>query len=115
MRIARQNAFQSINKAMVEAYWLIGKRIVEEEQQGESRAEYGKAVIKNLSEKLTEEFGKGFSARNLEQMRLFYLEYPIQQTLSAELQDQPISKSLSRKSEKYAKASIGAIIIYLSV
>ena len=99
LRLAQQNAFNSINKAMVDAYWLIGKRIVIEEQQGESRAAYGKGVIKSLSEQLQEEFGKGFSARNLEQMRLFYLEYPISQTLSAELQEQQNSEALSRKSE----------------
>lgn len=99
LRLAQQNAFNSINKAMVGAYWLIGKRIVIEEQQGESRAAYGKGVIKSLSEQLQEEFGKGFSARNLEQMRLFYIEYPISQTVSAELQEQQNSEALSRKSE----------------
>ncbi|QRR00147.1 PDDEXK nuclease domain-containing protein [Dyadobacter sandarakinus] len=66
-------------------YWLIGKRIIEEDQQGNLRAEYGKALVQTLSESLTAEFGRGFSQRNLEQMRLFYLEYPIPQTVSAEL------------------------------
>jgi hypothetical protein len=77
LRQAQQNAFRSVNKAMLEAYWLVGKRIVEEEQQGESRAAYGKATINTLSKELQKEFGKGFSVRNIEQMRLFYLEYPI--------------------------------------
>jgi predicted nuclease of restriction endonuclease-like (RecB) superfamily len=85
LREARQNVCRNINKAMLEAYWLIGKRIVEEEQQGESRAAYGKAIIENLSKQLQEDFGKGFSERNIEQMRLFYLEYRIPQTVSAEL------------------------------
>lgn len=85
LRQAQQNAYRRINKVMLEAYWLVGKRIVEEEQQGESRAIYGKATIKKLSEELQKEFGKGFSERNIEQMRLFYHTYPIPQTLSAEL------------------------------
>jgi len=86
LRQAQQNAYRSINRAMVVAYWLVGKRIVEEEQQGERKATYGKAVIKNLSVELQKEFGKGFSERNIEQMRAFYLHYSIPQTVSAELQ-----------------------------
>jgi hypothetical protein len=82
LRHAQQNAFLSINKAMIEAYWLVGKRIVEEEQQGESRAAYGKEIIINLSEHLLKEFGKGFSVDNLENMRRFYIAYPISETLS---------------------------------
>jgi len=69
---------------MTKTYFLIGKRIVEEEQNGNKKAEYGKNLIKILSEKLTKEFGKGFSQRNLEQMRTFYVRYSIPQTLSAE-------------------------------
>jgi len=83
---ARQRAYQSINLAMVQAYWLIGRRIVEEDQQGEARAVYGKALLKNLSAQLQNEFGKGFSERNLEQMRTFYLNYSISQTASAKSQ-----------------------------
>ncbi|NIJ52850.1 DUF1016 N-terminal domain-containing protein [Dyadobacter arcticus] len=85
LRQARQNVYQSLNATMVTAYWLIGKRIVEENQKGESRAEYGKGLIKALSQDLQSEFGQGFSQRNLEQMRLFFLEYSIPQTPSAEL------------------------------
>ncbi|MBO9617690.1 MAG: DUF1016 family protein, partial [Niabella sp.] len=62
--------------AMAEAYWLIGKRIVEEEQNGKERAEYGEALLKNLSIALTEELGKGFSYANLRNFRQFYLTYP---------------------------------------
>lgn len=69
---------------MTKTYFLIGKRIVEEEQNGNERATYGKNLIKNLSKKLTNEFGKGFSERNIEQMRKFYKTYSIPQTLSAE-------------------------------
>ena len=95
LRQAQQNAYHSINKAMLDAYWLVGKRIVEEEQMGESRAAYGKGLMKNLSTELQKEFGKGFSVNNLQNMRLFYITYPIQQTVSANLQ---ISETLSRKS-----------------
>lgn len=73
---ARQQAYQAVNTAMVEAYWLIGKRIVEEEQNGKEKAEYGEAVLKNLSVALTSEFGKGFSYANLRNFRQFFLTYP---------------------------------------
>ena len=86
MRRAQQSAYRSINQAMVQAYWLVGKRIVEEEQQGESKAAYGKSIIKNLSAALQAEFGKGFSERNIENMRALYVHFPIPQTLSAELE-----------------------------
>lgn len=72
---ARQKAYKAINTAMVEAYWLIGKRIVEEEQNGKEKAEYGEAVLKKLSVALTSEFGKGFSYANLRNFRQFYLTY----------------------------------------
>ena len=81
---ARQNIISNINSTMTKTYFLIGKRIVEEEQNGNKRAEYGKNLIKMLSKKLIKEFGKGFSQRNLEQMRTFYVRYSIPQTLSAE-------------------------------
>lgn len=73
---ARQKAYKAINTSMVEAYWLIGKRIVEEEQNGKEKAEYGEAILKNLSIALTAEFGKGFSYANLRNFRQFYLTYP---------------------------------------
>lgn len=72
---ARKKAYQAVNSAMVEAYWKIGERIVLEEQNGQSRAEYGKEIIKNLSVELTAEFGKGFTERNLRNFRQFYLEF----------------------------------------
>ena len=83
---ARQNIISNINSTMTKTYFLIGKRIVEEEQDGNKRAEYGKNLIKILSEKLTKEFGKGFSETNLEQMRKFFKVYGIPQTLSEEFQ-----------------------------
>jgi len=73
---ARQKTYAAVNVAMVEAYWQIGRRIVEEEQQGEARAAYGEGLLKELALALTEEFGKGFSAPNLRNFRQFYLTYP---------------------------------------
>ncbi len=70
---ARQKVYASINQAMVEAYWNIGKRIVKEEQNGSDRAAYGKEIIKNISIELTNEFGKGFTERNIRNFRQFYL------------------------------------------
>jgi predicted nuclease of restriction endonuclease-like (RecB) superfamily len=72
---ARTIAYQAINSAMTEAYWHIGKRIVEEEQQGNDRAKYGEHLLTELSKNLTAEFGKGFSTANLRNMRQFYLTY----------------------------------------
>lgn len=94
LRQARQRTHHHINVTMVTAYWLVGKRIVEEDQQGNIRAGYGKALIQNVSESLQSEFGKGFSQRNLEQMRLFYLEYGIPQTVSAELKSANLIHSI---------------------
>jgi hypothetical protein len=70
---ARAKTFTAVNSAMVEAYWLIGKRIIEEEQQGKQRAEYGQEIIKNLSKELKSEFGTGFGERILRDSRRFYL------------------------------------------
>ena len=80
---ARRAAARSVNHLMTTIYWEIGGRIVESEQSGERRAAYGKALLKRLSDDLTTRFGRGFSERNLEQMRLFYLGWQIPQTPSA--------------------------------
>lgn len=77
LQTARQNAYRAVNFAMVESYWNVGKLIVEEEQRGKQRADYGAYLIKNLSVKLTEDLGKGFSEQSLWNMRLFYLRFPI--------------------------------------
>ncbi|MDV3662429.1 hypothetical protein CMU70_18510 [Elizabethkingia anophelis] len=86
---ARQKAYSATNYAMVEAYWLTGKRIVEEEQQGNERAQYGGEIIKTLSQELSKSLGRGFSETNIRNFRLFYLTFPnlseIQQTVSAKL------------------------------
>lgn len=73
---ARRNVVRSVNTNMVLAYWLIGREVVEELQGGEDRAEYGKQVLENLSVRLTEQYGKGFSVTNLKYFRLFYQAYP---------------------------------------
>lgn len=73
---ARTCAMQSVNVVMVVAYWHMGREIVEEEQRGEERAEYGARLLEQLSETLTVEFGKGFSIRNLRFIRQFYLAFP---------------------------------------
>ena len=73
---ARDSAARSVNAAMTAAYWLVGRRIVEFEQSGEDRAEYGAALIERLAEDLTGRFGRGFSLQNIYNMRLFYLSYP---------------------------------------
>ncbi|MBD1558037.1 DUF1016 domain-containing protein [Vibrio sp. S9_S30] len=72
----RKQVAVAVNTAMVQTYWEIGRLIVEDEQQGQARAEYGKQVLKHLSVSLTQEFGKGFDASNLRNMRLFYLAFP---------------------------------------
>jgi predicted nuclease of restriction endonuclease-like (RecB) superfamily len=79
LEFAKQKACSAINFAMVEAYWLIGKRIVEEKQQGQQRAAYGEEILQTLSEELTKEFGKGFSYANLRNFRQFYYTFPEQQ------------------------------------
>ena len=79
LQTARGKAYSAVNFAMVEAYWLIGRRIVEEEQRGQVKAEYGKRLLENLSKSLGSEFGKGFSYANLRNFRQFYLTYPTQE------------------------------------
>ena len=81
---AKNRIYQTINTTMTQTYFQIGKRIVEEEQGGETRAEYGSALLKNLSSELIKEFGKGYSEQNLKNMRQFYLIYQKRQTVSSE-------------------------------
>lgn len=79
---AKNRVYQTINITMTKTYFQIGKRIVEEEQGGETRAEYGKSLLKLLSVQLINEFGKGFSVDNLENMRRFYLAFQKSETVS---------------------------------
>jgi len=76
LNIARAKTYSVVNTIMVETYWKIGKRVVEEEQNGKNRAEYGEQLIENLSIYLTDNFGKGFSEANLKNMRQFYITFP---------------------------------------
>ena len=84
LETARRAAARSVNAVMTMTYWQIGRRLIEVEQAGQGRAEYGERLIERLSQDLTARFGRGFSQRNLEQMRLFYRTWQIPQTVSAE-------------------------------
>ena len=103
LKSARQKAYNTINSVMVEAYWKIGRRIVEEEQNGKERAEYGKEILKNLSKELTEEFGKGFGERNIRNIRQFYVlfsDYEKWKSLISKLTWTHIQKVLRVSNEK---------------
>ena len=78
---ARAHVYSAANSAMVQAYWQIGRIIVEHEQGGKEKAEYGTGLISALAKRLTGEFGKGFTATNLKYMRQFYLAFPIGHTV----------------------------------
>ncbi|MBP2284609.1 putative nuclease of restriction endonuclease-like (RecB) superfamily [Flavobacterium sp. CG_23.5] len=102
LQLSKQQVIRTINQTMVYTYYEIGRMIVEEEQNGKDRAEYGKQLLKGLSKQLNNEFGKGFSVVNLENMRKFYLAYSISETLSRILQ---IQKSQSLTGELNTKIS----------
>jgi predicted nuclease of restriction endonuclease-like (RecB) superfamily len=89
LQTAKENVVHAVNQTMVLTYFEIGRMIVEEEQNGSMRAEYGKQILRELSKALTNEFGRGFSVTNLKQMRQFYLIYTIGQTPSDELEEKP--------------------------
>lgn len=82
---ARENVARNINKEILQTYWQIGKHIVEFEQKGNIKAEYGKQLLINLSKELSLELGKGFSRSNLTYMRMFYQRYPKSETVSHKL------------------------------
>ncbi|MGQ9701420.1 MAG: DUF1016 N-terminal domain-containing protein [bacterium] len=116
LKEARTKVVREINKTQVLAYWEIGREIVEFEQKGEERAEYGKKTLIKLSKDLTEKFGRGFSVDNLELMRKFYLFYSdkfqISETLSRKFRipqrasrKSTIRRTLSDKSQKQQTAS----------
>ncbi|WP_412466046.1 PDDEXK nuclease domain-containing protein [Pedobacter sp. KLB.chiD] len=94
---ARLQVVQTINNTMAITYFEIGKMIVEEEQNGKEKAEYGKQILSELSEKLIAAFGKGFSETNLKQMRYFYLTYSIRQTVSDEFENNENSETQSHQ------------------
>lgn len=93
---ARGRAARAVNQTMVETYWHIGRLIVEEEQGGEGRAVYGARLIPELSRRLTQEYGKGFSETNLKTFRQFYLVFPIRHALSDESADFPEKRDAVR-------------------
>jgi predicted nuclease of restriction endonuclease-like (RecB) superfamily len=98
LQSARQTAARTVNALMTATYWEIGRRIVEAEQRGKRRADYGEVLIKRLANDLTAKFGRGFGWRNLAQMRAFYLAWPsdqILQTLSAKSLTPPIFPTAS--------------------
>ncbi len=82
---AKERAWQAVNTVMVDAYWEVGRVIVEDEQAGKLRASYGKRVLEGLAERLQAEFGKGFDQSNLRNMRAFFVTYPIRDALRREL------------------------------
>ncbi len=104
----QQNLVRTINTTITFTYWHIGRYIVEFEQKGEKRAEYGTALLKNLSKDLTEQLGKGFSYRNLRLFRQFYLTFPIVQSLTAQSENEeiPIWQSPIAKSSNEDKKEI---------
>ncbi len=86
--IARRSAVRSTNATMTAAYWCVGHRIVEEEQRGSARADYGEHLLVELTRRLSDRFGRGISDRRLREMRAFYLAYPqIWRTVSAKSKD----------------------------
>ena len=97
---ARNRVSREVNTILVQTYWEIGRIIVEDEQGDLERAEYGKKLIADLSKRLTKEYGKGFSRANLQNMRSFYLLYPICQTLSGKLSWSHYCELLSVSDEK---------------
>jgi len=98
LAVARRSSARAVNALMTATYWEIGRRLVPFEQRGEIRAGYGQELLKRLSSDLTARLGRGFSERNLEQMRLFYRGWPIPQTLSAKSGLQS-SQTLSAESD----------------
>ncbi|MBP9151148.1 MAG: DUF1016 family protein [Flavobacteriales bacterium] len=107
LHAARKQVVYQVNVTMVRTYFEIGRMIVEEEQNGKDRAEYGKGLVKELSARLTEEFGSGFSLRNVQNMKQFYLVYSKVQTVSA-LFDMGKTQTASALSEKGIMQTLSA-------
>ena len=103
---AHASVARTINTTQVLVNWLIGREIVEEEQRGKKRADYGRKVLADLSGRLGREFGRGYSVDNLEAFRQFYLEYPhlISETASRNFNLPAISETVSRKSDEIDSA-----------
>lgn len=99
IQTARQSIVRTVDHTMVYTYFEIGRMIVEDEQQGKERAEYGKQIINGLSQRLRKNFGKGFSVDNLENMRRFYRIYSISETLSRKSEQMAIHEAVSVESQ----------------
>ena len=95
IELARHNIIRTVNTQMVQAYWNIGKEIVEEEQKGKSKATYGETLLKKLSAQLKNKYGNGFGVRTLEDARKFYLEYS---TIHIDIEQKSISHAVREKS-----------------
>jgi len=109
---ARQAAARSVNALMTASYWEIGRRIVEAEQQGKRRAGYGEQLMERLSTDLTAQFGRGFGVNNLENMRRFFLAYPvseISQTLSGKLDTELPDEKSQTVSGKLSLAELAQV------
>ena len=113
IELARKKVATAVNLTMVHTYFEIGRMIVEDEQQGKERAEYGKSVLKQLSKQLSEKFGKGFSVDNIERMKNFYLIYsnpnsatPLRKLQALEIQSHKISSTPLTKSDNSDTVSI---------
>ncbi len=111
IEVARRSAARSVNSIMTAAYWLIGRRVVEFEQSGKKRAEYGTALIERLAVDMSKRFGRGFSRQNIQQMRLFYLLYPAERIFqtpsgeSAVVGQASICQTVSGKSQTVSAES----------
>ncbi len=102
LQSSRNNIVRTVNHTMTTTYFEIGRMIVEQEQAGKNRAEYGKGLLKGLSQVLAKEFGRGFSVDNLENMRRFYLTYQNSETLSR-ISDNANSETMSMKFQTLSK------------
>src|SRR5882757_1578024 len=106
---AKTNAVRAVNFSMVVAYWEIGRRIVEEEQHGDERAKYGEALLKEISKKLTADFGKGFSVVNLDNFRKFYMVFSDKQksyALRRKLEDENLNEKDDLITDDFQQFSI---------
>ena len=105
---ARRSAVRSVNAVMTAAYWMIGQHIVEFEQRGKERAEYGTALIERLAVDLTERFGRGFGAVNLSQMKRFYLLWPSERILQTPSEKLGDAENMPTTSAESSLASIAS-------
>ena len=113
---ARQQVLRTVNSTMTYTYFEIGRMIVDEEQNGKERAAYGKQVLKGLSEQLTNEFGKGFSLVNLENIRKFYLVYSTSSSLIRILDIVNTSVQIPQSvTEKFEKTKMQSLISFFKL